>query len=703
MIWLIRRKLAAELISMTMAGFASIAAATVVRAQGRTDSHATAAVASWLGFDAPPGEEFHITTPILATDSRWHRDALGNLIMTVGTGHPRRLVACGLDHVGYVVSEITDSGYLRLHRAGNGRTHPLWDQFHEAQQINVLTQAGDVPGVVAVTNVHFNRMHTGDTTVVNVNELWVDIGAHSRQEAIHLGVHLLDPVARRVKPWQYGEYVAGADASGRAGCAAVASVAHSTNAGHGSGQTVFVLSVQKSFGWRGLQAAVAELGSFDQGTIVTSTGPVISGDADSAITTSHFPRVETLFPNAGLNGANELKVRTRFDGSLVESVRSTDLDALLDAVRKAAGVGQVAPWVTLGARDTLHRDANDGLSAAAKLLTTLAELPGVYEFEQPVRDAVRAELPMWARSAVTQDSAGNLVLAMGPDRDTTVFLAHMDEVGYTVRSIATDGTVALDAAGGVMRSSWEGQPAQLYLDGARWRGDRVTPSAIDGVFIPRDVPKRKQPDVMRAWFGMDSTALVARGVHVGSPVIGYKRGVRLAATRYTARSLDDRTGVTALLLALKDIQPATLRHKVIFIWTVGEEAGLHGATAAAERFGRSVHHAYAVDTFVSSDTPMESPLFAYAPLGSGAVLRAMDDGLVVSAAERNRIMQIAHSSSIPLQVGVTRGSSDAVPFVARGALGAGLSWPGRYSHSPAEVLDLNDLNTLARLIVALAR
>ncbi|MEO7041504.1 MAG: M20/M25/M40 family metallo-hydrolase [Gemmatimonadaceae bacterium] len=703
MILLFRGKLTTTVLGMSVVVIASVTATNVVEAQSSSASPDAAAVASWLAFDAPPGEERNITATIMKTDSRWRRDAIGNVIMTVGTGHPRRLVACGLDHVGYVVSEITESGYLRLHRAGNARAHPLWDQFHEAQQINVLTQGGDIPGVVAVSNVHFNRMHLGDTTVVNVNELWVDIGAHSRQEALHIGVRLLDPVARRVKPWQYGDYVAGADASGRAGCAAVASVAHSVQATQSSGQTVFVLSVQKSFGWRGLQAAVAELGSFDEGTVVTSSEQEKEHGSGTAVTTAPLPRAANLFPDAGLSRAMQLEVRARFDGSLVESVESADLDALMGAVRKAAGVDQSTAWVSLAARNTSRRAVNDGFSAAASLLTTLAELPGVYQFEQPVRDAVRAALPGWARSAVTQDSTGNLILAMGPDRDTTVFLAHMDEVGYTVRSIASDGMVTLDAAGGVMRSSWEGQPAQLYLDNASEHGGVVSPSAIDGVFVPRDDAKRKQPDDMHAWFGMDSTALVARGVHAGSPVIGYKRGVRLAATRYTARSLDDRTGVTALLLALRDIQPATLRHKVIFIWTVGEETGLHGATAAALRIGRSVHEAYAIDTFVSSDTPLESPLFAYAPLGSGAVLRAMDDGLVVSPSERTRIMQVAHSNGIPLQVGVTRGSTDAVPFVARGALGAGLSWPGRYSHSPAEVLDLNDLNTLARLIVALTR
>ena len=694
---MLRIKLRAAVVTATVA---AAGAAIPLQSQMPVVSPATTAVASWLALEAPPGEETHLTDHVMATDARWRRDSLGNLIMTVGTGHPRRLVACGLDHVGYVVSEITENGYLRLHRAGNIRTHPLWDQFHEAQQISVLTATGGVPGVVAVTNVHFSRMHLADTTVVNVNELWVDIGAHNRKEAEGLGVKLLDPVMRSVKPWEYSNVVAGADASGRSGCAAVASVAHSTRS-VSTGQTVFVLSVQRSFGWRGLQAAVAELGSFDEGTVVTSAAMGSASEQTTPVFVSRMQRSEALFPDAGLDSMRQLEVRARFTGSLVESVVSTDLDELLQLVTKTAGLTSTPSWLSLGA-PLVRSHAKDSLSYVSALLTSLAETPGVSGHEQFVRQAVRANLPDWARSKITQDSSGNLILAMGPDRDTTVFLAHMDEVGYAVRSIAPDGMATLVAQGGVMPSSWEGQPAVLYMGGGESAAD-VSPVVVQGVFVPRDAARRKQPDTMRAWFGMDSAALVARGVRAGSPVLGYKRGIRLAVTRFTARSLDDRTGVTALLMALRNIQPDQLKHKVIFVWSVGEETGLVGATAVARRIGRSVHHAYAIDTFVSSDTPLESPLFAYARLGDGAVLRAMDDGLIVPPSERVRIMDVARRSGLPLQIGTTRGSTDAVPFIARGSLGAGLSWPGRYSHSPAEVLDLTDLNTLTRVIEALAR
>jgi len=103
---------------------------------------------------------------------------------------------------------------------------------------------------------------------------------------------------------------------------------------------------------------------------------------------------------------------------------------------------------------------------------------------------------------------------------------------------------------------------------------------------------------------------------------------------------------------------------------------------------------------VSSDTPLELPTFAHVPLGAGSVLRALDDGTISSRAERERVMRAARAAGVPLQIGTTHGSTDATSFARWGAVGAGLSWPGRYSHSPAEVLDLRDLGGLARLIVA---
>ncbi|MBX6331331.1 MAG: M20/M25/M40 family metallo-hydrolase, partial [Gemmatimonadaceae bacterium] len=335
------------------------------------------------------------------------------------------------------------------------------------------------------------------------------------------------------------------------------------------------------------------------------------------------------------------------------------------------------------------------LATTAALLAQLTDTYAISGHESAMRDAVRAALPDWARARTREDSAGNLVLALGPARDTAVFVAHLDEVGLEVTGIAPDGVVALRQRGGFYPSLWEGQTALLHLD-------ERTRSALRGVFIPRDTAHVKQPRALTAWFGLDSAALVARGVRVGSAVTSAKVATRLGTTRFTARAIDDRAGCTALVLAVRALDPAALRHAVIFVWSTREEIGLDGAEAAASTFGRSVQRVYAIDTFVSSDSPLESSRFAFAPLGRGPVVRALDNSSVTPPAEVDRVAGIARRAGVPLQVGTTNGGNDGSAFVRYGAADIPIGWPLRFSHSPAEVADLADITALGRLVAALA-
>jgi putative aminopeptidase FrvX len=248
-------------------------------------------------------------------------------------------------------------------------------------------------------------------------------------------------------------------------------------------------------------------------------------------------------------------------------------------------------------------------------------------------------------------------------------------------------------------SAWEGEVALLYFDKGT---NGAAPEPLRGVFVPRDTARVKAPRNLTAWFGLDSAGLAARGVRSGAMIIGYKHAERLGALRFTGRSSDDRTGSSALLMAIRAIDPATLPRKTYFVWDVGEEAGLLGARAFGATHGTTLARTYAIDTFVSSDTPLELPTFALAPLGKGPVLRGLDNSTVVSRAERERVIRAARAAGIPLQLGTTQGSTDGSAIGAFGAPNIGISWPGRYSHTPGEVLDLRDLDALSKLIRALA-
>jgi putative aminopeptidase FrvX len=63
---------------------------------------------------------------------------------------------------------------------------------------------------------------------------------------------------------------------------------------------------------------------------------------------------------------------------------------------------------------------------------------------------------------------------------------------------------------------------------------------------------------------------------------------------------------------------------------------------------------------------------------------------------------LARSRGIPAVLGANGGGTDAASFVPLGAATVGLSWPGRYSHSPVEVVDARDVEALVRMIVAVA-
>jgi len=397
--------------------------------------------------------------------------------------------------------------------------------------------------------------------------------------------------------------------------------------------------------------------------------------------------------------------RVKFAGSYVESITAADARDLLARTASAAAVtlDVNAEWASPAAPAALARTPRaDAHEEAERLEMQLLDLPGVPGHEWRVRDAVRAALPAWARERATVDSIGNLIVAAGPEKDTVVFVAHTDEVAFEVDRILPDGQVTLRSRGGAVASAWEGQPALLHFDPEPGASGANVPASLRGVFVPRDTARGRAPTGLTAWFGLDSAGVVANGVRPGGAITGWKKAVRLAGTRVTGRSSDDRTGSTALVLAVRKTDPAKLTHKVIFVWSTGEEGGLLGANAFGRRYGPSLRRVYAIDTFVSSDTPLESPHFAFAPLGKGAVLRGLDNGTVASRAERDRVIRVARANAIPLQLGTTEGSTDGAAIGRYGPPNMGLSWPGRYSHTPGEVLDLRDVDALARLIAALA-
>jgi putative aminopeptidase FrvX len=336
-----------------------------------------------------------------------------------------------------------------------------------------------------------------------------------------------------------------------------------------------------------------------------------------------------------------------------------------------------------------------GLEEAREVLRQLVEAYGVSGSEGAVRETVTRLLPEWAEP--NTDATGNLHVRAGAGPPLVVFIAHLDEVGFAVTAIRDDGLLELERRGGFYPSLFEGEPALVHTVGG-------IVHAVFSAREPAEPSPRRDPGPLRADPGTASRAATeALGIRVGDTVTMPKELVPLAGTRATARSLDDRVGCAAQVLALRRLDPRRLRHAVEFIWSVREEVGLEGAEFAAVRLApeRPVR-VHALDTFVSSDAPLEVKTFAHAPLGRGAVVRAVDNSAVAPPALVDSLVALARERRIPLQVGTTGGGNDGSAFTRHGVAGVAIGWPLRYSHSPAEVMDLVDLLALADIARAIA-
>jgi putative aminopeptidase FrvX len=343
-----------------------------------------------------------------------------------------------------------------------------------------------------------------------------------------------------------------------------------------------------------------------------------------------------------------------------------------------------------------------------EIIRQLSETYAVSSHEENMRKAVKQLLPSWANPET--DDAGNLVLhwpsLKGSSGPRIVVVAHMDEIGFEVRSIAADGRLELESKGGGVLAYFLGHAGLVHS------ANGMHPGVVE---LPEgwEKPDFQWPRGPRQTFHMDVGAQTPEqvselGIKVGDFVTIPKKYHKLLHTFASARSFDDRVGCSALVAATWALgaNPDPGGRDITFIWSTREELGLEGAAGAAKNMAAQGHvpdYVFAVDTFVSSDSPLESKRFGDALLGHGFVVRAVDNSNIVPRDLALKVVSIARSGNIPIQYGVTGGGNDGAAFLLYGSADVAMGWPLRYSHSPGEVIDVRDLDALARIVAAIAR
>src|SRR2546427_13224777 len=136
-----------------------LSASPTVRLSARGDIDRLAA--RFVAMTAVTGLEQSMVDSLRALFPGSSRDRAGNVTLTLGQGSPKRLCACPLDEIGYVVGNILPDGFLLLRRVGGGgagRTaSPLFDQQLEGDPGTVFGARGAGPGLGARKAPHRRR------------------------------------------------------------------------------------------------------------------------------------------------------------------------------------------------------------------------------------------------------------------------------------------------------------------------------------------------------------------------------------------------------------------------------------------------------------------------------------------------------------------------------------------------------------------
>lgn len=119
-----------------------------------------------------------------------YTDNLGSLIAKKsGTENgPKIMVAGHLDEIGFMVTRIDKNGFLYFQTIGG-----WWNQVMLAQRVTVMTKKGNITGVIGSKPPHILTPEQRKK-LVEIKDMFIDIGATSKEEAEEFGVRPGDSV-----------------------------------------------------------------------------------------------------------------------------------------------------------------------------------------------------------------------------------------------------------------------------------------------------------------------------------------------------------------------------------------------------------------------------------------------------------------------------------------------------------------------------
>lgn len=291
------------------------------------------------------------------------------------------------------------------------------------------------------------------------------------------------------------------------------------------------------------------------------------------------------------------------------------------------------------------------------------------------------------------DPMGNLICRKKGPGKKLMLAAHMDVIGFMVNRFEKDGFLSVTNVGGHL-------PARLSGKKVRF------PSGVRGVLFERAEAKfgekkageTKMPNLLLD-IGAASEQEARKLVRAGDIAVFDYEAVEVAGGRVMSPYCDNLASCAALLCTMSQIEKS--ENDLYFVFTVQEELGLNGAKGAA--FSIAPDMGIAIDLTAAGDYPGAAA--GEVKLGAGPTVKVKDSSVICSPAVVQHLRQAAEQAGISYQdeVLLAGGTDTFAMLVSRGGVPSGcVSIPGRYIHSPAEMISIRDAEQAASLLAQAA-
>jgi len=330
-----------------------------------------------------------------------------------------------------------------------------------------------------------------------------------------------------------------------------------------------------------------------------------------------------------------------------------------------------------------------------ELLDELTSTPGVSGDEKRVADIITENIKGLCDEYHTTALGSVIALkksTSGKSRGKIAISAHMDEIGFVVSKIEEGGYLRLATVGGVDPKILSSQEVIILSHtGKEYKG-------VIGALAPHlqtEEERKEQPSHDKVFvdvigLGEDE---VRRNIRVGDSVTMTTHVTKLLKKRITGKSLDDRICVLTSIKLLRELNRMIFDWDIYIVFSSQEEIGSPGARVATYEIEPDI--GIAIDVTMGDIHGVKEKL---SELGKGPVLSL---GPTCSPKIAREIKRIAREINVPLQLEAsvrTGTDADSMFLVGSGVPIGVLSIPLRYMHTNVELIDLDDVNNLVRLL-----